>query len=75
MRTENFQMFKLDLEKAEESRDQIANIRWIIEKVREFWKNIYFCFIVMQNPLSVWIKTNYGKFLKRWKYQTTLPDS
>ena len=38
-------MFKLDLEKAEESRDQIANIRWIIEKVREFWKNIYFCFI------------------------------
>ena len=27
------------------SRDQIANIRWIIEKVREFQKNIYFCFI------------------------------
>ena len=26
-------------------RDQIANIRWIIEKVREFQKNIYFCFI------------------------------
>ena len=35
-------MFKLDLEKAE---DQIANICWIIEKVREFQKNIYFCFI------------------------------
>ena len=27
------------------SRDQIANIRWIMEKGREFWKNIYFCFI------------------------------
>ena len=27
------------------TRDQIANIRWIIEKVREFQKNIYFCFI------------------------------
>ena len=40
----NSQMFKLDLEKAEEPRDQIANIRWIIEKVREFQKNIYFCF-------------------------------
>ena len=37
-------MFKLDLEKAEES-DQIANIRWIVEKAREFQKNIYFCFI------------------------------
>ena len=33
------------LEKAEESRDQIANIHWIIEKAREFRKNIYFCFI------------------------------
>ena len=38
-------MFKLDLEKAEETRDQIANICWIIEKAREFQKNIYFCFI------------------------------
>ena len=38
-------MFKLDLEKTEEPRDQIANICWIIEKAREFQKNIYFCFI------------------------------
>ena len=37
-------MFKLVLEKAEES-DQIASIHWIIKKAREFWKNIYFCFI------------------------------
>ena len=44
MWTVNFQMFKLDLEKAEET-DQIANIHWIIEKAREFQKNIYFCFI------------------------------
>ena len=43
-RTMNFLMFKLVLEKAEET-DQIANIRWIIEKAREFQKNIYFCFI------------------------------
>ena len=40
----NFQMFKLILEKAEE-RDQIANIGWIMEKAREFQKNINFCFI------------------------------
>ena len=37
-------MFKVVLEKAEEP-DQIANIRWIMEKAREFQKNIYFCFI------------------------------
>ena len=38
-------MFKLDLEKAEEPEiDQITNIHWIIEKAREFQKNIYFCF-------------------------------
>ena len=38
-------MFKLDLEKAMETRDQIAKVYWIIEKAREFQKNIYFCFI------------------------------
>ena len=38
-------MFKLDLEKAEEPRDQIANIYWIIKKATEFQKNIYVCFI------------------------------
>ena len=45
MWTMNFQMFKPNLEKTEETRDQIANICWIIEKVREFQNNIYFCFI------------------------------
>ena len=38
-------MVKLDLEKAEEPRDQIANIHWITEKAREFQKNFYICFI------------------------------
>ena len=38
-------MFKLDLEKFRGTRDQIANICWIIEKAREFRKNISFCFI------------------------------
>ena len=38
-------MYKLDLEKAEESEIQIANIARFIEKAREFQKNIYFCFI------------------------------
>ena len=67
----NFQMFKMVLEKAEETRDQMANICWIIKKAREFQKNIYFCFIDYANPLTVWITINCGKFFKRWKYQTT----
>ena len=37
-------MNNLNLEKAEEPRDQTANICWIIEKAKEFQKNIYFCF-------------------------------
>ena len=42
----NFQMFKLYLEKAEEPEIKLRiSIDWIIEKAREFWKNIYFCFI------------------------------
>ena len=38
-------MFKLVLEKARGTRDQIANIRWIMEKATELQKNIYLCFI------------------------------
>ena len=47
------------------TRDQIDNIHWITEKAREFQKNIYFCFLAMPKPLTVWITTNCGKFLKR----------
>ena len=43
------------------TRDQISNILWIVEKAREFQKNIYFCFIVPKS-LTVWITINYGKF-------------
>ena len=43
MWTMNFQMFKL--RKGRGTREQMANIRWIMEKAREFQKNIYFCFI------------------------------
>ena len=56
------------------TRDQIANIRWIIEKAREFQKNIYFCFIDYARAF-VWITTNCGKFWKRWESQTTWPAS
>ena len=56
-------------------RHQVANICWIIEKAREFQKNIYFCFIDYAKALTVWVTTNCGKFSKRWEYQTTLPAS
>ena len=59
--------------KDRETRDQIANIRWIIEKAREFQKNIYFCFIDYAKPLIMWITINCGNFWKRWEYQTTWP--
>ena len=44
------------------TRDQIANIRWIMEKAREFQKNIYFCLLTMPKPLTMWITINCGKF-------------
>ena len=50
------------------TRDQVANIRWIIEKAREFQKIIYSCFIDYAKVLIVWITTNCGKFFKRWEY-------
>ena len=53
------------------TRDQIVNIHWIIDKAREFRKNIYFCFIDYVKALPVWITTNCRNFLKRWKHQTT----
>ena len=57
----NFQMFILDLEKAEEPEIEL-NICWIIEKARESQKKIYFCFIDMLKPLTVWITKK-----KLWK--------
>ena len=61
------------------TRDQIANICRIMEKAREFQKNIYFCFLdyakaFVQEALYR-IIINCGKFWKRWEYQTTSPAS
>ena len=60
MLTVNFQMFKLVIT-GRGSRDQIANICWIMEKAREFQKNIYFCFIDYAKALTVWITIICGK--------------
>ena len=57
------------------TRDQTANIRWIMEKAREFQKNIYFCFIDYAKAFDSVDHNNCGKFWKRWEYQTTWPAS
>ena len=55
--------------------DLIANIRWIIEKAREFQKKSISALLTMPKPLTVWITRNCGKFWERWEYQTTWPAS
>ena len=57
--------------KGQGTRDQIANICWIIEKAREFQKTYISALLTMPKPSTVWITINCGKFWKRWAYQTT----
>ena len=57
------------------TRDQIANIHWIVKKAREFQKNIYFCFIDYAKAFDCVDHNKLGKFWKRWEYKTTLPAS
>ena len=64
--TVNFQMFKLVLGRG--TRDQIANMCWIIEKAREFQKNIYFCFIDYAKAFD---SMDHNKLWKIMEYQTT----
>ena len=54
------------------TRDQIANICWIIEKAREFQKKLLF---IDYAKAFDCVDHNCGKFFKRWEYQTTLPAS
>ena len=56
------------------TRDQIANICWIIEKENSRKTSIS-ALLTMPKPLTVWITTNSGKFWRRWEYQTTWPAS
>ena len=67
----NFQMFKLDLEKAEEPEIKLpTSIHWIMEKAREFQKHIYFCFIDSAKAFD-WVDHN-----KLWKIlkEMGIPD-
>ena len=57
------------------TRDQIANICWIIQKARNSRETSTSALYTTPKPLTVWITTNCGKFLERWEYQNTLPAS
>ena len=57
------------------TRDQIANINWIIKKAKGFQKNIYFCFIAYAKAFDCVDHNKVWKFWKRWEYQTTWPAS
>ena len=61
--------------KSRGTRDQIANIHWIIEKAIEFQKNINFCFVDYTKAFDCVDHSKLWKLLKRWEYQTTWPTS
>ena len=73
MWTVNFNI-QAGFRKGRGTRDQIANIRWIMEKA-EFQKNIYFCFIDYAKAFDCVDHNKLWKFFKRWEYQTTWPAS
>ena len=70
----NFQMFKIDLEKAEEPEIKLPTSAGSWKK-QENSRKTSFALLTMPNPLTVWITTNCRKSIKRWEYQTTWPAS
>ena len=70
----NFQIFKLDLEKAEEPEVKLPTSAGSSKK-REFQEYIYFCFIDYAKAFDCLVTTNCEKFLKWQEYQTTLSAS
>ena len=75
MWTENLQMIKLDLEKAEESEIKLPTSIGYSKKQESSRKASTSALLTTLKPLTVWITTNCGKFWKRWEYQTTWPAS
>ena len=73
--TENFQMFKMDLEKAEEPEIKLPTSVELQKKQENSRKTTISASLTTLKLLTVWITTNCRKFLKRWEYQTTLPAS
>ena len=68
----NFQMFKLDLKKAEEPEIKLPTSIESLKKQESSRKTSISVFLTMPKPLTVWITRNCGKFFKRWEYLTCL---
>ena len=68
----NFQMFKLDLEKAEEPEIKLPMSAGSLKKQESSRKTSISVLLTMPKPLTVWITVNCGKFWKRWEYLTCL---
>ena len=75
MWTKNFQMCKLDLEKAEEPEIKLPASSGSLKKQESSRKIYTSSLLTTPKPLTMWIMTNCGKFFKRWEYQTTWPAS
>ena len=73
--TVKFQMFKLDLEKAEEPEIELPTSVGSSKKQESSRKTSASALLTMPKPLTLWITTNGGKFFKRWEYQTIWPAS
>ena len=73
--TVNFQMFKVDLEKAEEQEIKLPTSARPLKKQENSRKTSTSASLTTLKPLTVWITTKCGKFFKRWEYQTTSPAS
>ena len=73
--TMNFQMFKLDLEKAEKPEIKLPTSVGSWKKQESSRKTSTSALLTMPKPLTVWITINCGKFWKKWEYQTTWPAS
>ena len=71
--TENFQMYKLGLEKAEEPEITLSTSVGSSKEQESSRKTSTFALLTTPKPLTVWITTNCGKSFKRWEYQTTWP--
>ena len=67
----DFQMFKLVLEKAEETEIKLPTYAGSWNKQESSRKISISALLIMPKPLTVWITINCGKFCKRWEYQTT----
>ena len=71
----NFEMFKLDIEKAEEPEMKLPTSAESLKKQESSRKTSTSALLTIPKPLTVWITTNCGQFFKRWEYQTTWPAS